>query len=192
MYWCYFLHSTILHPKVTSTNVNYVSYIHYAATHLKPTFFTSTLQRVSKQHTTFRAKQSTFAVRQRFCCVNHFITLLSPVIFVKGTCGGMEVQLDSFLTSTFERRGRLHAPTGLPQGKYLRDTWNKRLGGPQNRSGCSELGKIPCLCRVSNHTSSVVQVVARSHHRLNHFTFLNIKTWGVYLVVQFLRFTKAA
>jgi hypothetical protein len=38
--------------------------------------------------------------------------------------------------------GQLHAPADLPQGKSLRYLFDKRMGGPQDRSGWHRVVKI--------------------------------------------------
>jgi hypothetical protein len=40
----------------------------------------------------------------------------------------MEVQLISFLTTTLDRSGQLHAITALTLGNNPQDTWNRKLG----------------------------------------------------------------
>jgi hypothetical protein len=70
--------------------------------------------------------------------------------------GGVDVQIHIFLTS--EVSGPLHAPDALPGGKSPRYPLDRRLGGPQSRSG--RRGENSCPYRDSNSDPSVVQPVA--------------------------------
>jgi len=47
---------------------------------------------------------------------------------------GVEVQLQSFLTSALYKSGQLHAPVASAPGKELLYPLNSKLGGPQGRS----------------------------------------------------------
>jgi hypothetical protein len=52
-----------------------------------------------------------------------------------------------------EVSGQLHAPAALPPGKDPRYTLDRRLGGPQSRSGCC--GEEKHLAPARNPTSAV-------------------------------------
>jgi hypothetical protein len=59
-----------------------------------------------------------------------------------------------YLGTLMEVSGQLHAPTALLRVKSPRYPLDRRLGGPQSRSGRgSEEKKIPNLCRDSNSRS---------------------------------------
>jgi hypothetical protein len=73
--------------------------------------------------------------------------------------------------------GQSHAPAALyPRGNDLRYPLDRRLGGPQSRSGHRDCRKILCLCRESNLDSRVVQSVDR------HYTDLATRLLNAVLV----------
>jgi hypothetical protein len=60
-----------------------------------------------------------------------------------------------------EVSGQLHAPASLPPGKSSRYPLDKRVGGPQSRSG--RRGENSWPYRHSNSEPSVVEPVASRH-----------------------------
>jgi hypothetical protein len=58
-----------------------------------------------------------------------------------------------------EMNGQLHAPAALPPGKEHRYPLDRRLGGPQSRSGHSGEEKNSNMAPAENQTP-VVQIVA--------------------------------
>jgi hypothetical protein len=77
----------------------------------------------------------------------------------------MEVQLHVFLTSALAGVDgvivQLHAPAALSLGRSLRYSLDKRLGGPQSRSGRGgeEKKTYHCLCRESNSSGRARSLV---------------------------------
>jgi hypothetical protein len=55
---------------------------------------------------------------------------------------GVDVYIHLFLTSALVGGGQLHAPAALPPGKAPPVPLDRRLGGPQSRSGRCEEQKI--------------------------------------------------
>jgi hypothetical protein len=53
----------------------------------------------------------------------------------------------------------IHAPGNLPWGKRPRYALDRRLGGPQSRSGTVEERKMFCTCQESNPSSSAIQPI---------------------------------
>jgi len=71
----------------------------------------------------------------------------------------VEIQLHTFLTSALDG-SQLHAPSTLPPGKQ--PPWyslDRRLGGPQSRSGCGDDEKNSFTAPTENQTL-VVQTTA--------------------------------
>ena len=62
-----------------------------------------------------------------------------------------------------ERSGDGLTPGEWVQGAYRIESW---VGGTQHRCRILGKGKISYLCRESNHSSSAVQSIAKSQHRL--------------------------
>jgi hypothetical protein len=50
------------------------------------------------------------------------------------TYGGVDVQIDAFLTSVLDGGGQHHAPASLPPGKQPPVPLDRRLGGSHNRA----------------------------------------------------------
>ena len=93
-------------------------------------------------------------------------------IYIYGDTRGRGVQLNSFLTTTLDRSGQLHAPTALTLGNNPQYMEQEAGGGPNIRSGYFERRKILRLCWVSNHD----RPASSPEHRLSYFTCLNLKT----------------
>jgi hypothetical protein len=63
---------------------------------------------------------------------------------------GVEIQLHEFLTSTLKRRnGQFHSPAAFTPWKKPHYPVDRRLSGPQSRSGRGD-EKWFCFCRESN------------------------------------------
>jgi hypothetical protein len=63
-----------------------------------------------------------------------------------------------------EVSGQLHAPTALSQGKCPWYSVDRRLGGPQNRSGRGgEEKKFPSPRRESNTRTPIIQLVVQPY-----------------------------
>jgi hypothetical protein len=69
----------------------------------------------------------------------------------------MEVQLNAFLTSALDGSGQLHAPAALTPSKSPRYPLDRKLGGPQSRSG-SGGEKYPIIVPVGNRTQIIQSV----------------------------------
>jgi hypothetical protein len=89
---------------------------------------------------------------------------------------GVDVYTHTFLLSA----GQLHAPAALPPGKEPRYPLDKRLGGPQSRSGRHREEKIldPTGTRLSG--PSVIQPVA------SRYTDYAIPAHRKYLIILLL------
>jgi len=76
------------------------------------------------------------------------------------TYGGVEVEFHAFLTSVLEGVEQSNSSPGLfTPGEKARYSLDRRLGGPQSRSGRSDEEKSPCPCRETNPGRSDPSIV---------------------------------
>jgi hypothetical protein len=79
--------------------------------------------------------------------------------------------------------GQLHALAVLSPGKGTRYSFDRRLSGPQSRSGRGGEGKKPCPCRESipgRPARSLVTSVRPTHYRSSDQSFVFRKFIALY------------
>jgi hypothetical protein len=81
-----------------------------------------------------------------------------------------------------EVSGQLHATADLPPGKSPWYPLDRRLGGPQSRSGRGGEEKIPSPCRDSNHP--IIQSSFKYSHKIFHFSIPKNITLVIEVVPQ--------